>query len=313
MDKQKIKFLLSNPRELLLRLTFYVSKYFKDETYIKLQFLIKYGKFLNLHNPKTYREKLQWLKLYYHRPEMSIMVDKYEVKKYVADKIGSQYIIPPIGIYKHFDDIKFSELPNKFILKCTHDSGSYVIVHDKSKFLSSPAFDRAKHRIEKGLNRNYFFIHREWPYKSLKPMILVEELLEDEKNKFLTDYKFYCFNGIPQIMYISHDIAKQAYTDFFDMDYNHLPIKMKDPNSKNPPKQPAEFEEMKKLAQILSKGLPHVRVDFYVVNHRIYFGELTFFHNGGLFPLYPQEWDYKLGDMLQLPTEIINNCCKEEK
>ena len=305
MDKRKLEFLLSHPSELLLRFTFYISKYLKDETYVKLQYFIKYGKTLNLDTPKTYREKLQWLKLYYHNPDMPIMVDKCAVKKYVSDRIGAEHIIPELGVYERFDDIDFSLLPNKFILKCTHDSGSYVIVHDKLRFLSSSEFKKAKHRIEKGLGRNYFFIHREWPYKLLKPQILVEELLEDKENDYLTDYKFYCFNGEPQIMYVSHDIAKQAHTDFFDMNYNHLPLRMKDPNSENPPQKPLEFEEMKNLARVLSKGLPHVRVDFYIVNHRIYFGELTFFHNGGLFPLYPNDWDYKLGEMLHIPK--INN------
>ena len=127
------------------------------------------------------------------------------------------------------------------------------------------------------------------------------------KDDGLHDYKFFCFNGIPRIMYVSHDIAKQAHTDFFDMDYNHLPLRMKDPNSENPPEKPLEFEEMKHLAQILSKGLPHVRVDFYVVNHHVYFGEMTFFHNGGLFPIYPEEWDRTLGDMLQLPAKTISS------
>ena len=189
MDKRKLEFLLSHPSELLLRFTFYISKYLKDETYVKLQYFIKYGKTLNLDTPKTYREKLQWLKLYYHNPDMPIMVDKCAVKKYVSDRIGAEHIIPELGVYERFDDIDFSLLPNKFILKCTHDSGSYVIVHDKLRFLSSSEFKKAKHRIEKGLGRNYFFIHREWPYKLLKPQILVEELLEDEENDYLTDYK----------------------------------------------------------------------------------------------------------------------------
>lgn len=303
----KLTFLLLHPRDLLLHLTFYVSKYFHDETYVKLQFLIKYGRVLHLDAPKTFREKLQWLKLYYHHPDMPMMVDKHAVKKYVTDEVGSKYIIPELGVYERFDDIDFSQLPEKFILKCTHDSGSYVIVHDKSSFLHSKVFKQAKHRIEKGLGRNYFFIHREWPYKSLKPRILIEELLEDKDCDCLTDYKFFCFNGIPRIMYVSHDIAKQAHTDFFDMDYNHLPLRMKDPNSENPPEKPLEFEEMKHLAQILSKGLPHVRVDFYVVNHHVYFGEMTFFHNGGLFPIYPEEWDRTLGDMLQLPAKTISS------
>ena len=301
MNKQKLIFLLFHPQQLLLRLTYYISQYLDDKTYIKLQYFIRYNKILNLEKPKTYREKLQWLKLFYHHPDMTIMVDKYAVKKYVANKIGEKYIIPTLGVYKNFEDIDFSVLPNQFVLKCTHDSGSYVIVRDKSKFLTSPHLDAARKKIKKSLNRNYFFLHREWPYKNVKPQIIAEQFLTNETSNDLADYKFFCFNGIPQIMYVSHDIAKQAKTDFFDMDYNHLPLRMKDPNSIIYPERPKEFEEMKELAYKLSEGLPHVRVDFYIANHTIYFGELTFFHNGGFFPLYPKEWDYKLGEYLKLP------------
>jgi hypothetical protein len=188
-------------------------------------------------------------------------------------------------------------LPEKFVIKCTHDSGVVIICNDKKKF----DYESAKKKVNKDLKRKYFYIWREWPYKNVKPRIIIEKLLVDKDNDALTDYKFFCFNGEPKIMYISHDAGKNPTTDFFDMNFNHLDIKMKDPNSLKMPDKPEKFEEMIELSKKLSKGIPHLRVDFYLINGKIYFGELTFYHNAGFSHIYPDRWNKQLGDWIKLP------------
>lgn len=323
-DKQKkiVKEWLTNPKSFILFVySRFVTRFIKDdERYLRIFWWLKFGEGLNLENPQTYQEKLQWLKLHNRRPEYSKMVDKYEAKKYVADIIGEEHIIPTLGVWDTFDDIDFSKLPDKFVMKCTHDSGRVVICKDKSNF----DIAAARKRINKALRTNYYLRGREWPYKNVKPRIIAEQFMEENENEFiplhdfpvydrkdqkpeiedgdaLTDYKFFCFDGEPFMMYVSHDRAEHATTDFFDMNYNHLPIRMKDPNSETLPERPADFEEMKQLARTLAKGHPHLRVDFYVINHKIYFGELTFFHNMGFTLVKPAEWNDKLGNMITLP------------
>ena len=249
------------------------AHFIPDELYLKIIYKRTMKKSLNLNNPKTFTEKIQWLKLHDRKPEYTVMVDKYAVKKWVADRIGEQYIIPTLGVWKHFDDIDFDKLPEQFVLKCTHDSGGLVIVTDKKKLDK----DSAKRKLEKSLKRNYYWDGREWPYKNVPPQIIAEKYMTDEVEDFcldggcsqmqkvekcLTDYKFFCFNGIPKIAYISKDHAENPTTDFFDMDYNRLPIRMRDPNSDTAPRKPECFEQMKELAEVLSKGIPHLRVDF---------------------------------------------------
>ena len=256
------------------------------------------GKSLNLDCPILFQEKLNWLKLYYRRNDLGKFVDKYEVKKYIEQTIGKKYVVPYIGVWNHFDEIDFNKLPNQFVLKCTHDSGSYCICKDKASF----DIKKARKRINKGMRREYFYAEREWPYRLCSPRILAEELLIDNKSSDLIDYKFFFFNGEPKFMYISSDISENATTDFFDMDFQHLNMRMKDPNSEILPQKPKYFEEMKSLAKILCKDFPHVRIDFYVVNDQIYFGEFTFFHNGGFQKIYPEEWNKILGDWILLPS-----------
>ena len=271
-----------------------------DVTYLKMIYCLKMGKSLDLENPKTFNEKLQWLKIHNRKPEYTIMVDKYAVKKYVADIIGEEYVIPTLGKWDHFDDIDFDQLPNQFVLKCNHDSGSFVIVKDKAKF------DRkvAKKKLEARLKRNLYWIYREWPYKDVKPCIIAEKYLQNPDYHYcdrLRDYKFFCFNGEPKIVLIANDVCEgDERTDFFDMDYNVTGMRTRDPNSDKPLPKPVCFEKMKEISRKLSKGIPHVRVDMYVVDGKIYFGELTFFHLAGFAHIQPPEWDMRMGEWIDL-------------
>ena len=273
----------------------------RDEQYLKILFKIKTGQELNLNNPQTFNEKLQWLKLHDRRPEYTMMVDKYAVKKYVAKRIGKQYIIPTLGVWDKFDDIDFAKLPDQFVLKCTHDSGGLVICRDKANF----NIQDARKKINRCLKHNYFWGCREWPYKNVKPRIIAEKYMEDEILSELRDYKFFCFDGKPMLLFIASDRHKNCETkfDFFDIDFNYLNITNGHPNSKNHPKKPLNFNLMVELSKKLSKNIPHVRVDFYEINGNVYFGELTFYHWSGLVKFNPSEWDLKLGKMLKLPKK----------
>lgn len=273
-----------------------------DESFLKMAYKRKFGKELDLKKPITYNEKLQWLKLYDRKPEYTTMVDKYEAKAYIANKIGEKYVVPTLGVWNSFDDIDFENLPNSFVLKCTHDSGGLVVCKEKSKLNKK----NARKKINKSLASNYFRVGREWPYKNVIPRIIAEPLLKDDaikedEQECLTDYKFFCFNGVPKIAYISKDKAENPATDFFDMDYNHLPIRMKDPNSDVLPEKPIRFDEMKKIATQLSQGFPHLRVDFYSANGKLYVGELTFYHCSGFAQIQPEEWAVKMGNWIELP------------
>ena len=257
------------------------------------------GAKLDISHPVTYNEKLQYLKLYDRNPVYTMMVDKYQVKKYVADIIGEKYIIPTLGCWKSFDEISFNNLPNQFVLKCTHDSGGLYICKDKSHM----NYSEAKSKINSSLKRNYYFQGREWPYKNVPHLIIAEKYMEDKNDLELRDYKFLCFSGEPKLMFIASNRqrSKEPYFDFFDMDFNFLNLRHGHPNSPEIPHKPVNFELMKELASMLSKGVPHVRVDFYEVNGSVYFGELTLFHHGGFVPFDPPTWDYKLGELIKLP------------
>lgn len=271
-----------------------------DKLYLKLKYYQRMGKKLNLDSPKTFNEKLQWLKLYDRNTLYTKLVDKYEVREYIVNSIGEEYLIPLIGVWDDFDDIDFGALPNKFVLKCTHDSGGIVICEDKTKF----DIYKTRKKIKKCLSYNYYWHGREWSYKNIKPRIIIEQYMSDEDEDELKDYKFFCFDGVPKAMYVATDRNKkdeETKFDFFDMDFNHMPFTNGHPNAKVQIKSPDTFEKMKELASRLSKGIPQVRVDFYSINGRIYFGELTLSHWSGFTPFEPEEWDYKFGEWVHLP------------
>lgn len=273
-----------------------------DKMFLKIKYRALFGRPLNLAKPETYNEKLQWLKLYNRRPEYTQMVDKYAVRQLVAEKIGEEYLIPLLGVWDSFDDIDFDSLPNQFVLKPTHTSGDVYICKDKSQL----DYKKLRDLIQGWLKRKYEQLHREWPYKNVFPRIIAERYMQDHMDKGgaaagLTDYKFFCFDGEPKAMYIATDRQVDTKFDFYDMEFNHLPFCNAHANSDRKLDKPINFERMKELAKVLACNIPHVRVDFYESDGRVYFGELTFYHMSGLVPFEPPEWDKIFGDWLTLP------------
>lgn len=285
-------------------ISYYKRHFVNPEKYLQKMFYKRMGYELNLQNPQSYNEKLQWMKLYDHNPLYTKLVDKYEVKQFVSDTIGSQYIIPTIGVWDKVCDIDFDKLPNQFVLKCTHDSGGLVICKDKK----SLDIRKTTKMLKKSLNRNFYYMGFEWPYKDVKPRIIAETYMEDSKTRELRDYKFFCFNGVVKALFIATERQKEGEDvkfDFFDADFNHLPFKQGHENAINIPDKPICFEEMKRLASVLSKQMPQVRVDFYEVDGKVYFGEMTFFHHGGWTPFEPSKWDNIFGAWLILPPKTL--------
>lgn len=283
-------------RRAIRKFMYLTAPLWKDEAFLKIKFWCNLGYRLDLKNPRTFNEKLQWLKLYNRKPEYTMMVDKYEAKKYVASVIGEEYIIPTLGVWDRAEDIDFDKLSDKFVLKSTHDTGGVIICKDKA------AFDKRElKKLDKALTRNFVAYTREYPYKDVKPRIIAEQFMVDESGTELKDYKFFCFNGKCKLLFVATDRPHDTRFDFYDTEFNHLPFKNGHPYATKEIKKPKGFDEMIKLAEALAKDLPpHVRVDFYNVNGKIYFGELTFYYNSGMVPFEPQEWDYKIGEMLKL-------------
>lgn len=298
----KLKKFLNNPLMLFFSLGHREwLNWMSDELYLKIGYWIKFKKKLNLDNPQTYNEKLQWLKLYDRNPLYTQLVDKYEVKKIVAEKIGAEYIIPTLGVWEHFDEIDFDKLPNQFVLKCTHDSGGLIVVKDKSK-LDKKA---ARKKIEYCLKHSFFWGMREWPYKDVKPRIIAEQYMEDTQTKELSDYKFFCFNGSPKTILVCKDrYSKTGLTeDFFSVNWEHLNIKRPThPNAAFQIGKPSKLKLMLDLAEKLAENIPFSRIDFYEVNGNAYFGEITFYPASGLSAFVPEEWDYTFGSWIKLPN-----------
>lgn len=276
---------------------YHLLDWMPDKQYLQLMYWALMHRKLDLQNPKSFNEKLQWLKLYDRKPEYTRMVDKYEAKRYVADRIGEQYIIPTLGVWNRFDEIDFEELPNQFVLKCTHDSGGLVICKDKNKL----DIEQTREKIETSLNENYYQIWREWPYKNVKPRIIAEKYMEDHEEKELKDYKIYCFNGKMKMLLVVQDRGiKATKGDYFDENYHHLDLRWGFPHADQIPNIPDNIHKMRELAEIISEGLPELRVDFYNVNGKVYFGEITFFDGSGFEKIEPYDWDLKLGSWVDI-------------
>lgn len=251
-----------------------------------------FGQRPDLNRPRRYTEKLQKMILRDHNPLYHRLVDKAEVKSYVSSLIGEEHIIPTLGVWSRADDIDWDSLPDCFVLKCTHDSGSALICRDKASFDREAACEK----LGAALSRDYWKVSREWAYKGVKPRIIAEAYLGDD----VADYKFFCFNGKPELLFVATERQKEGEEvkfDFFDMSFDHLDIRNGHPNASVPPARPEHFEEMKDLAARLSAGLPQVRVDFYELGGKVYFGEYTFYHFRGLVPFEPDGWDVKIGNL----------------
>lgn len=269
-------------------------KFVPDTKYLELVYRGYTGKKLKLEKPNTYNEKLQWLKINDRNPFYRKMVDKYEVRSYIANTIGEKYLIPMLGIYEDFNEINFDKLPNQFVLKCTHDSGGVVICKDKNKF----DINSARKKINKHLKRDYYYSGREWPYKNLKPRIICEEYLKDN----ITDYKIMCFSGQPKLIQIHNNRSEGNHTiDFYDINWNKTEIKRDVPTAKIPIARPTKLNEMLEIAKELSKNEIHVRVDLYEVDGEIYFGEKTYYSGSGFLNFEDDEHDILLGNWIKLP------------
>ncbi|MGG6544656.1 UNVERIFIED_CONTAM: glycosyl transferase [Prevotella sp. 15_C9] len=264
------------------------------------------GYWLNWSHPTTFNEKLQWLKIYNRNPVYTQLVDKYEVKQYVANKIGDKYVAKLLGVWDSPELIDFVSLPDKFVLKTTHGGGNtgVVICKDKAKLDKGKTLKLLSLAMKSNIYREWC----EWPYKNVKRRIIAEEYLEDAETKGLIDYKFFCFNGKVRALFVATErqTRSEPYFNFFDGNYNSLDITQGHPQSQVLPSKPFKFDEMKALAEKLSQGFPHVRVDFYEANNNVYFGEFTFFHFAGVVRFSPNEWDYTFGNWLELPIKNKN-------
>ncbi len=299
MNNKIVKYLMDKDYRFLINASRGLYDNLSDEEFLCRMYKAKIGKNLNLKDPVSYNEKLQWLKLNDRNPIYTTIADKYEVKRIVSEAIGEQYIIPTLGVWDSFDEIDFNRLPDKTVLKCTHDSGGVVLM----KEVNRASIDEARKKINKCLGKNYYYAKREWPYKNIKPRIIAEPLLDSMNDEGVLDYKFFCFDGVVKLMFVASDRAcldKETKFDFFDRDYNHLNIINVHPNAEKIPDKPRNYELMIELAEKLSHGLRHVRVDFYEVGGLVKFGEMTLYHFGGFGTFEPEEWDYRIGQWLKL-------------
>ena len=271
-----------------------------DSLYLKCAYKHYIGKRLNLNSPKTFNEKLQWLKLYDKNDKYKIMVDKYDAKKYVSSIIGEEHIIPNLGVWNTFNEIDFNSLPDQFVLKCTHDSGGVIICRDKYSF----NINSAKFKIKKNLRKNFFLSGREYPYKEIVPRIIAEKFMVDSnQTNGLIDYKLHFFNGECKAIMVCKNrfVSNKMEMDFYDSNWNHLDIKRgRTSNSSSINHKPEKLDYMISLGKMLAFDFPFVRVDFYIINNLVYFGEITFFPASGFTPFIPDKWDEIFGDWLKL-------------
>ena len=298
----KLKRFLKNPLRIFLRVLNGLSPFIKsDKLYLSLRYFILMGKPLHISSPKTYNEKLQWLKLYDRNPIYTSLVDKLKVKTIVSDLIGKEHVAKVYSVWDSPDDIDFSVLPEKFVIKTTHGGGNNGVFICKNK--NSANLQLVKNKLKNAMGFDIYQSSREWPYKNVKKRIIAEEYLEDLKTGELRDYKFFCFEGKVKFLFVATDRQNRAepFFNFFDRNYNVLDIKQGHPRNKDIPEKPIKFDEMILIAEKLSIGIPHVRVDLYEVNGMVYFGEFTFYHFGGFVPFDPPQWDLEFGNNILLP------------
>lgn len=271
-----------------------------DSVYLKMRYKEVFGESLNLNNPQKFSEKIQWLKLHDRKTFYKDLVDKYKVKPIISSIIGEEYIIPTLGMWSKFEDIDFSALPNQFVLKCNHDSASITICRNKDTFIPS---EHAWKYTDVFLKRDYYhYQNKQWAYKGIKPCIIAEEFKDDGKYESLTDYKLYCFNGIAKCVRVLVNRSVDLRANMYDMDWNRMPFDHIHPSTTDIIDKPKNLSLMKELAEKIARFVdnPYVRVDFYEVKGKVYFGEVTFYPEGGMGYFDPKEWDYTFGSWIDL-------------
>ncbi len=277
-----------------------LSRLIPDRIYLQIVYFKHFRRFINFNNPKTFNEKIQWLKLNYRNEEYTKLVDKYRVKQYITKLIGEEYVIPTLGVWKNVDDIDFKSLPEKFVLKCNNDSGGIVICKNKKDFDEA----KAKSFLKERLKNNGYWYGREWPYKNVKPCIIAEKYMEDSISKDLKDYKFFCFNGSMEFFDIDIDRFIEHRSNYYDRNGNFLPFGKTycPPDYTKKIEMPKNLDKMIELAETISHNTVLSRIDFYEIDGQVYFGEITFYPGSGFSPFTDEKWDYKLGDMIDLPN-----------
>ena len=277
-----------------------LSRLIPDRIYLQIVYFRHFKKFIDFDNPKTFNEKIQWLKLNYRKEEYTNLVDKYRVKQYITKLIGEEYVIPTLGVWKNVDDIDFKSLPEKFVLKCNNDSGGIVICKNKKDFDEV----KAKSFLKERLKNNGYWYGREWPYKNAKPCIIAEKYMEDSISKDLKDYKFFCFNGSMEFFDIDIDRFIEHRSNYYDRNGNFLPFGKTycPPDYTKKIEMPKNLDKMIELAETISHNTVLSRIDFYEIDGQVYFGEITFYPGSGFSPFTDEKWDYKLGDMIDLPN-----------
>lgn len=305
--KESLSTILSKPRDIPGKINYRypeLLKWVPDKQFLQFWYHWNFGKKLNLEEPVTYNEKLQWLKLYDHNPDYPEMVDKYEAKKRIASILGEEYIVPTLGVWDSFDEIDFDALPDKFVLKTTHDSGGVVICKDKLSFDVSSA----KEKINRSLRKEFYYVGREWPYSQVKPRIIAESYLADEDNADnLNDYKFFCFDGyVDNVMMVLERASGNPKYYHFNVNswkmcrFNRLCRSLPEGFTIE---KPCFIDEMVRVAQVLSKGYPHIRIDLYYVNGQIKFGEYTLYNQSGFETGFDTKTDEYLGRLIRLPEK----------
>lgn len=298
-----LNYYLRRPREMAIRTLSRFGGWLPDSLYLKCMFRLKMGYRLNLKRPKTFCEKIQWLKLYDRRPEYITMVDKYAVKDYVAAILGKEYIIPTLGVWDKVEDIDWAGLPDRFVLKCTHDSGGLVICKDKSKLDISAA----KAKLSNSLSTNYYLKGREWPYKEVPRRIIAEEYIDPAPNvKDLSDYKWYCFGGEPKFCQVIQNRSTEEKIDLFDTEWRHqnfIGLNTKALNASIFPEKPKHLEQHLKIVKKLSENIPFSRIDLYETGSQTYFGEVTLYPASGMGSFRPDDYNGVLGHLIKLPGE----------
>ena len=306
-----LRSLAANPRKILIYMnSAHLLNPLPDETFLRLLWKARFGSELNLVNPETFNEKMQWLKLYDRDPLLTLMVDKHAVKAYVSPLIGEEHVIPTLGVWTSPDNIDFSALPDRFVLKCNHTSGEGLILcRDKTRLNR----EKAIRELKKAMKDDYYLTYREWPYKDVPRKIIAEPYMEDLPAAALgldtlPVYKILCFEGEPRIIQtIQNDKTPHETIDYFDPDWKLLPFRQNYPNSTVPTSRPKRLSEMLEIAEKLSSGFHFLRVDLYEINGEIYFSEFTFFSDAGFAPFEPEEWNRILGSWIHLPCSASQN------